>query len=423
MDSALTPREIQARVRSGASLDEVAQLAGVSADEIEPYAAPALAERDQIAGMALQSQVRSHGGNTHHRNLGAAISERLSEAGVDPKTIAWDTFRNESKRWILRAVWPNPSAPAEADPESDTAEADPVTEDDDVVCTAEFQFDLASRVSMAINQWAKWLIGDGPHPDAREDSDQLAIIRALANAERRPGTTPQAAPAPSTSAPTTEPDATPTESTAAPEATNRLSPPTEEYTAPSLAQYHQDAHPSSLATPQEIGEEVEADMDQALSLAPRGSSDLDILYDMLGGIAEDSVDIYADLDERGPTTSLHDDVDDTTSLENEATERLAEELRQLRTTPPGRWQSASELEAQPEAETQRQTEAQPEDEGAAEPEPESEPAQPAPAEPEQPALVEGDKKPAPRTKRRGRRAQVPSWDEIMFGSPPSQKED
>jgi hypothetical protein len=39
-----------------------------------------------------------------------------------------------------------------------------------------------------------------------------------------------------------------------------------------------------------------------------------------------------------------------------------------------------------------------------------------PREPEQPSLVEGEP-PAPRRKPRGKRASVPSWDEIVFGSP------
>ncbi|ERK63851.1 PF11268 domain protein, partial [Propionibacterium acidifaciens F0233] len=52
MDSALTPREIQSRIRAGESPDDVARAAGVPVDGIEGYAAPVLAEREHMAEMA-----------------------------------------------------------------------------------------------------------------------------------------------------------------------------------------------------------------------------------------------------------------------------------------------------------------------------------------------------------------------------------
>ena len=42
MESALTPREIQARIRGGESLEEVAQAACVSFEQIDAYAGPVL---------------------------------------------------------------------------------------------------------------------------------------------------------------------------------------------------------------------------------------------------------------------------------------------------------------------------------------------------------------------------------------------
>ncbi len=48
MDSALSPREIQSRIRSGATVEEVAVEAGVGVDQVEPFAVPVLAELDHI---------------------------------------------------------------------------------------------------------------------------------------------------------------------------------------------------------------------------------------------------------------------------------------------------------------------------------------------------------------------------------------
>src|SRR3954454_22166566 len=58
MESALSPRDIQSRIRSGASLEEVAREAGVPIDRVERFATPVLAERDYIAGQAMAASVR-----------------------------------------------------------------------------------------------------------------------------------------------------------------------------------------------------------------------------------------------------------------------------------------------------------------------------------------------------------------------------
>ena len=53
MDSALSPREIQARIRSGARVTDVADEAGVSVEDVEPFAVPVLAELDHVVSTAL----------------------------------------------------------------------------------------------------------------------------------------------------------------------------------------------------------------------------------------------------------------------------------------------------------------------------------------------------------------------------------
>ena len=58
MDSALRPRDIQARIRSGETPEAVANLAQVSVDKIMPYCVPVLAERQHVAELARRSHVR-----------------------------------------------------------------------------------------------------------------------------------------------------------------------------------------------------------------------------------------------------------------------------------------------------------------------------------------------------------------------------
>src|SRR4051795_10581073 len=58
MDSALRPRDIQARIRGGESAEDVAAAAQTTVDAIMGFAAPVLAERAHIAESAQKSSIR-----------------------------------------------------------------------------------------------------------------------------------------------------------------------------------------------------------------------------------------------------------------------------------------------------------------------------------------------------------------------------
>ena len=87
MDSALRPRDIQARIRAGESPDEVAQAAQTTVDRILPYASPVLAEREHIAGRAQRSSVRRKSGGEAGgaRTLGEAVTATLRSPERRPR--------------------------------------------------------------------------------------------------------------------------------------------------------------------------------------------------------------------------------------------------------------------------------------------------------------------------------------------------
>src|SRR3954463_1014997 len=74
MESALRPRDIQARIRSGETPEAVAQAAQTSVDKIMAFAAPVLAEREHIAQRAQRSSVRRRSGEGGARTLGDAVA-------------------------------------------------------------------------------------------------------------------------------------------------------------------------------------------------------------------------------------------------------------------------------------------------------------------------------------------------------------
>lgn len=139
MDSALRPRDIQARIRSGESAEEVAAAAGTSVEAIMPYASPVLAERAHVAWNAQKSSLRRASGSTGAgRTLGEAVELFLSEHRLHDDDVAWDAWRRPDGRWLL-------SADVDAG---------------GVRRSAEFVHDVAGRYVVADNDDARALTGD-----------------------------------------------------------------------------------------------------------------------------------------------------------------------------------------------------------------------------------------------------------------------
>ncbi|MGC3993531.1 MAG: septation protein SepH [Propionicimonas sp.] len=331
MDSALTPREIQARVRSGESLEDVARAAGMGVDWVEPFAAPVIAEREFIAGQAQAHPVRRGSETIAHRTLAEVVTDRLATRKVDLDTLAWDAWRIEGRRWAVRVEYDSGSSHRDA----------------------LFTYDAGGRFSVAENEDARWLLGlhsasHGPQPGRRRReeeaeptvglNDDLALVRVVQPRVDEP------------------------------------------------------EDPNDTIPLDELDDEIDdayaegelAEVDGVYDIVPSSGSGLDVLYDMLSSFDEDSVQIYAGLIRAAEAPVPPAVVDDEPDEAEEAS--AAEEV------------VIAEVEADAE-------------EPAAEPDG-------TPAEPEQPALLEEEPpaEPAPSRPKR-KRASVPSWDEIMFGSP------
>ena len=101
LESKLRPREIQDRIRSGQSLEQVSEEAGVPVDRVLRYAGPILQEREHIAQEAAKAGVKrdDHGAVML---LGELVGERLEERGVPRDSMTWDAWRREDGGWEVR---------------------------------------------------------------------------------------------------------------------------------------------------------------------------------------------------------------------------------------------------------------------------------------------------------------------------------
>lgn len=101
----LRPRDIQARIRAGATAQEVADACGISVERIRRFEGPILAERAFMAEKAQNTQVRRQGEN-HGQKLGEIVGERLAKRGAeDPAAVRWDSWRRDDGTWTVQAVY------------------------------------------------------------------------------------------------------------------------------------------------------------------------------------------------------------------------------------------------------------------------------------------------------------------------------
>jgi len=102
MEPQLRPREIQARIRAGASIEEVAVAASTRVDRIERYAYPVLLERSTMAEKARQAHPVIDG-NPTKKTLEELVTAALADRGQH-SDLRWDAYK-DTEGWILILRW------------------------------------------------------------------------------------------------------------------------------------------------------------------------------------------------------------------------------------------------------------------------------------------------------------------------------
>ncbi|MGO4229688.1 septation protein SepH [Arthrobacter sp. YAF34] len=119
---AMSPRDIQTRIRNGATAAEVAELSGIPLERVQRYEGPVLAEREYIAQQARKVEVASPvSGHDMYRSvfgdnpasLSDMVEHRLRAYGVEPSTLEWDSWRRPDGSWnVVARFEPAPGGPA-----------------------------------------------------------------------------------------------------------------------------------------------------------------------------------------------------------------------------------------------------------------------------------------------------------------------
>ncbi len=139
-DTAISPREIQMRVRAGAQPQQLADDHAMTLEKVLRFAGPVLAERTRISDEARRAKARRSTTEGQVVVFGEAVEERFAAHGIDPATITWDAYRRDDGQWIVTAGWVGGSTER----------------------VAEWVFHLAGRTVTPLDDTAADLLSDRP---------------------------------------------------------------------------------------------------------------------------------------------------------------------------------------------------------------------------------------------------------------------
>ena len=156
-------KEIQARLRSGESIDAISRTTDWSVEKIEKFAGPILQERAYVIDLALKSPLRRDASSPL---LGIQAFEQLTHHGANMEEVEWNTHRNADGSWTITLFYPSR----------------------DGINTAAWSFDLAKQILIAQDDSARWIAGDAREP--RRTTPTHGIVYGAEGSNPPPALTP-----------------------------------------------------------------------------------------------------------------------------------------------------------------------------------------------------------------------------------------
>ena len=183
----VSPREIQARIRAGATAEQVAEATGASLARVRIFEYPVLAERAWIAQQVQQLEVWVGGPDLYSSTvedggpstLGELVSHRLQELGLDADAVTWDAWREGPGPWTVVADFS-----LEGLRSKPTQEQPP----------ARFAFRQGAKQVDHVNRWAQ-LLADAETwniPSGRSKDDETPFDVEAGDVPERPAAEPTA---------------------------------------------------------------------------------------------------------------------------------------------------------------------------------------------------------------------------------------
>lgn len=100
----LSPKEIQAKIRAGASVEQVAAASGSDVSRVRRFAHPVLLERYRAAELATAAHPMLADGPAVLTLL-ETVTAAFVTRGLRHDKLSWDAWRNEDNRWTVQLAW------------------------------------------------------------------------------------------------------------------------------------------------------------------------------------------------------------------------------------------------------------------------------------------------------------------------------
>lgn len=150
----LSAREIQFRIRAGASPQELASQTGTDIERIMIFAPPVLQERAYVAQKASNTIIRKASGTGP---LIDVVLAKLSPLSVDADMLNWDAIRREDGRWNISLEYPSK----------------------DAVRKATWLYDARNSALVPSDEEARWLMGESttksPAPTPTQPTEFIRV--------------------------------------------------------------------------------------------------------------------------------------------------------------------------------------------------------------------------------------------------------
>ncbi|MCB0916042.1 MAG: DUF3071 domain-containing protein [Actinobacteria bacterium] len=160
VDGPVTPRDVQRKLRHGASINDVVAESGMPREKVENFAVPVFQERAFVAAQAAECPVPAGG------TLGESVTHKLRSRGIDDDP-AWDAWRRHDGSWTVVVRFASDKATV---PMSDEA--------------GEFLFDPTTKSVVAENDTARWLTNASEV--AEPEPDRVIVIEDEADDAAQP---------------------------------------------------------------------------------------------------------------------------------------------------------------------------------------------------------------------------------------------
>ena len=169
-DDELRPAQIQARLRSGVTVEQLVAEFGVGEARVRRFEGPVMQERAYVAQRSQRARIK---GNTDEITLGDQIESLLLERGQSVEELVWDAIRGEEMFWTVSVTRGG--------------------------AVAQFGFDTSAKSVWPLNDVARLLIGVAPtnHPRLVPVPTQTAAAKPqIQSVPAAPVQPPVAEPAP-----------------------------------------------------------------------------------------------------------------------------------------------------------------------------------------------------------------------------------